>query len=318
MLINFRSTFSMRIITFFSTVIFFLFQEINAQENTLMNNKPDSLNEEVFALVQEMPRFPGCEDITDPIERSICAHKKMMNYINDKLRYPVAAKNDLVEGKVIVRFIVNTEGKIKNAEILRDIGKGCGKEVVRVIETMNKMPQKWIPGQHFGKKVNVYVNVPVEFKLTERWKQKLKMKNPDDLDLKIETVVETADEMPMFPGCDKITGKIEKQNCATARFIKYINANLKYPEGSLNKDFEGKVLARFIVRKDGYVSNIEILEDMEGGFGDEVKKVISSMNKRDLRWTPGKIKDKPVNVFISLPVNFKHKAHEVPENKPNK
>jgi TonB family protein len=294
------------------TVLYLISFDSQCQNNQGMIevSKPDSIKKDVMAFCQEMPRFPGCEDIADLMERSVCAHRKMMTYINENLKYPLAAKNDLIEGKVIVRFIVTTEGKVENAEILHDIGSGCGNEVLRVIQTMNAIPQKWIPGKHFGKTVNVYVKVPIEFRLTDRWKEKVKSRTPEDLDLTKETVVDKADEMPQFPGCNKVTDEIEKQNCATAKFIYFINANLKYPEGSLNKDIDGKVLARFVVRKDGYVSNIEILEDLEGGFGDEVKKVISNMNRKELRWSPGKINGEPVHVFISLPVNFKRKAQE--------
>jgi TonB family protein len=294
---------------------FFVFTLLNlipvdsqCQNNQGMIEVPDSINEEVLAFCQEMPRFPGCEETDSKMDKAICAYKKMMLYINERLKYPEDAKNNLIEGKVIVRFIVNKDGNIVSPVLIEDIGFGCGKEVVRVVETMNNMPVKWIPGKHVGKNVNVSINVPVEFKMTERLKAQIRLKNPVNLDTSKEEVLEEAEEMPRFPGCEPISSEIERDNCATRRLIDYIQTKLVLTEEAKLRDINGKVIVKFIVRKDGYVSNCEIIKDMEGGFGDQVKNVIDNMNKRNIRWSPGKNKGNPVNVSLTIPVYFKRDA----------
>lgn len=60
-----------------------------------------------------------------------------------------------------VTFVVEKDGSITNPRIIRDIGGGCGDEVLRVV---NAMP-KWKPGKNRGKSVRVQFNLPVSFKL---------------------------------------------------------------------------------------------------------------------------------------------------------
>ena len=60
------------------------------------------------------------------------------------------------------------KGKIENIEILKDINYGCGDEVRRILESMNNMPEKWTPGKNKGKKVPVFLTLPVIFKLSDK------------------------------------------------------------------------------------------------------------------------------------------------------
>ena len=111
---------------------------------------------ELFKMVEEMPRFPGCED-----NNKSCADKKMLEFIYQNLRYPALARENGVEGTVVVSFIVEKNGKITEPKIVREIGGGCGDEVMRVV---NLMPT-WIPGKQRGEVVRVQYNLPVRFKL---------------------------------------------------------------------------------------------------------------------------------------------------------
>lgn len=64
-----------------------------------------------------------------------------------------------------VRFVVEKNGTIANAQVLRDIGGGCGQETLRVVELMNSEGIKWKPGIQGGRFVRVQFNLPVKFKL---------------------------------------------------------------------------------------------------------------------------------------------------------
>lgn len=128
------------------------------------------LKDTVYEKVDEMPRFPGCEKEGGQEAKEICSQKKLMEYIFSNLKYPKTAIEKGLEGNVIVRFVVNKKGRISEIEILKDPGEGCGKAVKDLVESMNKMPQKWIPGKLKGKKVNVTYTLPVMFKLTDKKK----------------------------------------------------------------------------------------------------------------------------------------------------
>ncbi len=121
--------------------------------------------EGVFSIVEEMPRFPGCEDKLTREEKEFCAQTKLFEYIYKNLKYPKEAMEKGIEGKVFVRFIVKKTGEVSDIDILRDIGDGCGEAVKNVLESMNNMPEKWIPGKQNNENVDVYYTLPVIFKL---------------------------------------------------------------------------------------------------------------------------------------------------------
>ena len=113
--------------------------------------------------VDEMPRFKDmkCESLSSIKKREKCAKKLMFSYIDKKLKYPKIAIEKQLEGQCIIQFIVDKKGNLDDFKIIRDIGKGCGKELLRI---MKGMPT-WVPGKNEGKLVNVQYNLPYTFKL---------------------------------------------------------------------------------------------------------------------------------------------------------
>jgi protein TonB len=123
-------------------------------------------DEPPFIVVEQMPRFPGCEDfVGSNLQKYQCGQQKLLEYIYDKVRYPKVAREAGLEGPVVVRFVVEKDGRISNPEVLRDIGGGCGAEVERVVKSMNAMDQLWTPGKQRGVPVRVQFTLPVYFKL---------------------------------------------------------------------------------------------------------------------------------------------------------
>lgn len=121
---------------------------------------------EIFEFVEEMPRFPGCEDIEGSIaDKKKCADEKLMRYLYKNLKYPSIARENNVEGRLYVRFVVDKDGSISNAEIIRDIGAGCGEAAIEVVEKMNDLSDKWSPGRQRNTPVRVKYTLPVTFKL---------------------------------------------------------------------------------------------------------------------------------------------------------
>ena len=138
----------------------------------LMLIAPVFLNaqEEVFKVVESMPRFPGCEDESDRQKRDECSKEKLFMFVAENVQYPKAAKDKGIEGTAVIEFIIEKDGKVSNAKILRDPGEGTGKEALRVV---NLMPD-FIPGTQRGKKVRVQYTLPIKFKLDSDKKDKEK------------------------------------------------------------------------------------------------------------------------------------------------
>lgn len=122
-------------------------------------------NDEIFTIVQNMPRFPGCEDMSD-IDRKKreCAEKKMLEYIYKSIKYPAEARANGIEGMVVISFVIEKNGTITDPRILRDLDGGCGEEALRIIESM----PNWIPGKQRNQPVRVQFNLPVRFKV-DQW-----------------------------------------------------------------------------------------------------------------------------------------------------
>lgn len=126
---------------------------------------PPPPKDEIFVVAEDMPRFPGCENKPSKKEKEECAQKAMLEFIYANIKYPPIARENGVEGRAVVQFVVEKDGSIKDIKVVRDIGGGCGDEAARVVELMNKKGLKWIPGKQRGQPVRVQFNLPVQFKL---------------------------------------------------------------------------------------------------------------------------------------------------------
>lgn len=144
----------------------------NCNEFGKIASKADTLDpetEETFQAVEQMPRFPGCEDKgLSYNETKTCAQQKLLEFIFKEITYPKKAKKNNISGMVVVKFVIDVDGSVDDVEIVRDIGKGCGAEAARVVKLMNKRGIKWIPGKHEGENVRVQYNLPVKFALNDK------------------------------------------------------------------------------------------------------------------------------------------------------
>lgn len=124
----------------------------------------DEENCDVFAVIEEMPRFNNeeCEEIVDRRERIDCANEKLAEYLSENVNYPEIARENKIEGTVTIRVLVrDTLGCLSNIEIVQDIGYGCGIEVQRVVSTM----PNFVIGKQRGVPLNVRYFINYEFKL---------------------------------------------------------------------------------------------------------------------------------------------------------
>ena len=105
---------------------------------------------------------------------------------------------------------------------------------------------------------------------------------------KNDMVFDVVEVMPQFPG-----GQIA--------MLKYIMENIKYPEQAMKKGIQGRVAVRFIVEKDGSISNVRPIHPVHPLLDKEAIRVVKSMPK----WSPGKQHGKPVRVQLIVPIMFK-------------
>lgn len=129
---------------------------------------PEPDDNKVILVPEQMPRFPGCESQGgNHNEKKICADRRLLSFIYDNIKYPIMARDNGIQGTVIVSFVINKDGSVGDIKILREPGGGLGKETTRIVKLMNKMSEKWTPGKQRGKAVRVRYNLPVKFKLND-------------------------------------------------------------------------------------------------------------------------------------------------------
>lgn len=121
--------------------------------------------DEIISFAEEMPRFPGCDDLPTFDEMKLCSDKALITYLSKNMRYPSLAQENGIEGTCFIQFVVEKDGSITDIKLLRDIGGGCGREAVRVVKKMSENAGKWTPGKQGGRPVRVRFNLPVKFKL---------------------------------------------------------------------------------------------------------------------------------------------------------
>lgn len=102
----------------------------------------------VFDVVEEMPKFPGGDE-------------GMMQFLNSEVKYPKEALEKGTQGRVVVTFIVNTDGSVSDPKVVKSVNPALDAEAIRVV---NAMP-KWTPGKQNGHTVRVKFTIPVTFRL---------------------------------------------------------------------------------------------------------------------------------------------------------
>lgn len=124
---------------------------------------PSPKVEEIFKIVEEMPRFycEKCEILPTKQERKKCSDAAMLEVIYKNLKYPPELQSTCISGRIIIRFIVKKDGRIAGIKVVRGLHKLFDKEAIRVI----KLLEKWIPGTQRGKKVDVVYNIPIRISL---------------------------------------------------------------------------------------------------------------------------------------------------------
>lgn len=121
----------------------FCLTTVSAQK-TVVSQK----NEEVFDVVEQMPEYPG-------------GMQALFEFMSQNIKYPADAQKQKVEGRVLAKFIVETDGSISNIEVVKQAFPSLDAEAVRVIQAM----PKWKPGRQKGQAVRVKFVLPINFSL---------------------------------------------------------------------------------------------------------------------------------------------------------
>lgn len=118
------------------------------KEEPKVEEKPKEEENKIFEFVEQQASFPG-------------GPGAMNSWLAQNIRYPAAAQENNIQGRVTVQFVVELNGSISNVVVVRGVDPNLDKEAVRVVKSM----PKWTPGMQNGRAVRSKFTLPVNFKL---------------------------------------------------------------------------------------------------------------------------------------------------------
>ena len=132
------------ILLFPLTILFVVISASTATASEWVNTAAaDSVK--IYEVVDQMPEVEGG-----------------IQEVYKHIKYPQAAVTRRIEGRVFIKFIVDENGKVKNPEVVKDIGSGCGDAAIDGIKKV-----KFTPGKLAGKPVQVYYTLPINFQIQQ-------------------------------------------------------------------------------------------------------------------------------------------------------
>ena len=105
-------------------------------------------NQKVFDTVEQMPEYPG-------------GMQAMIEFLQTNMKYPEDAAKQKVEGRVMVQFVVETDGSVTDVHVAKQVFPSLDAEAIRVVQAM----PKWTPGKEKGRVVRVKYNLPIVFRM---------------------------------------------------------------------------------------------------------------------------------------------------------
>jgi len=270
--------------------------------------------EDMVGIIEEMPRFPACEDQKlNNRELEECSKSALLKYIYDNLEYPDKAKKEGLEGRSIIQFQIDVDGSMKNVKLARGFDEECDEAALKIIQKMQS-EYKWVPGKQRGRLVKVQYTIPIQFK-------KSAYLDPG----KELPIVEDAPPPPQPPVDDKVfrtkrnnssvmgcknknLNNKELEECKKEAMLKYIHKNLVYPEEAKKNCTEGMVVVQFVVGKCGDKKSLKLIRDIGDGCGQAALDVVNKMLDECIFNYVKQVetaRGRPSKVQYTIPVKFK-------------
>jgi TonB family protein len=257
--------------------------------------------------VDQQPSFPG-------------GMESFGKYLSMNIKYPAADRNAGIQGRVIISFFVEPDGTLSEIKSLREPSQSLADEAIRVI----RQSPKWKPGSKDGKPVRVAFVTPVSFTI--------RAENGGEIASESKAVaarsvsVNSSDNKPVaapsnalqtnsvvIRGYVKRDGGSDNDNMifsqvenppnfpgGLAAFGKFLGENIRFPKADRDNKVQGRVIAEFIVEKDGSLNNIKAIRGPSQAMMDEAVLVLSKSPK----WQPGYQNGNAVRVSYTVPIAF--------------
>lgn len=194
-----------------------------------------------------------------------------MTALLENLIYPAEAKEQNIEGKVIVKVFLDEKGEVANTEILKSDNKLLEQSAIDAIEKT-----KFTPGMAKGENVKTQIVIPIVFKLDGQG-------SSDNKENKYPKYLQEVDEYPVPVGGFQVLAQ-----------------NIVYPKNEKEKGVQGQVIVRALISESGEVIKTEVVKGVNAALD---KAALDAINKT--KFTPAKKDGKEVKAQVQIPITFK-------------
>ena len=271
--------------------------QMNQSKESYQTNKYLNNADVPFAVIDQVPIFPGCEDLSSEAEKKKCMSAKISEFVAKKFNTEKASELGLKgRQRINIIFKINRDGNISTDEIsARAPHIDLEEEAIRVISELPRM----IPGEHKGEKVAVPYSLPIIFQVADEQKEE-DLVPLNEVLVKNEVSLSNLDEIPNFESCDNSLSKSEKKACLdqgiSTHIVEHFNTKLANKLGLTGRQ---RINVIFKIDEQGHIIGIRSRAqhpDLEA----EAIRVIKLLPKM----VPGKVDGKNVVVPYSLPIIF--------------
>lgn len=243
------------------------------------------------ADVQPYPMFKSCNPAVhagwNTDSARICGENQLFAILAQNIRYPEEARNNNLQGTVVVSGIVEPEsGRMSSLKLLKDIGGGCGNEAIRVLKVLDSLGLRWQPGMLKDKAVRVQHTLPIRFKLQEAL--------PYYVTFDGDTIYNTFDKQANFKG-------------GLDSLVSFIINRLDYPKNWEDSCRTGVIEMATIIQTNGTLKVMNQLDFNNLGMDFQFEALRLARKSGGL-WIPAEYKEKAVNSSMPLRVVFKSDA----------
>lgn len=251
-----------------------------------------------FAVIENVPVFPGCELLETNEEQRKCMSEKITKHVLSNFNVDLANKLELTGRQTIrVMFKINKEGNIEGAKARAPHPK-LEEEAKRVISALPKM----IPGKHKGETVIVPYSLPIIFEVAEKTDKKSIQQKTVLID-EVEVPYAVIEQPPMFKECETLSTIKEQRKCTSDAISKHVQKNFNVGLAkSLGLTGRQTIRVLFKIDQDGNITGVRSRAP-HPQLEEEAIRVIQSLPEM----IPGKHKDEAVIVPYSLPIIFEVK-----------
>ena len=254
------------------------------------SNGSDSIY--TYAEFMPIPMIRSCESQIDTTwtfdSLRTCGIAGLSSLIANELIYPIAAQRDSIQGRVIISFVIDTSGRMREFAIAKEIGGGCGDEAKRIFVEMDNAGLRWLPAVQDDKKVSIRMNWPIKFQLKT---------------FEAPAYYFNSDSVKIYSNPDSFaTYKAGEDALYT-----FLIDQLEYPKNHLDSCRSGILELSLLIDEDGEVE-IENMVDFNNLGYDFQWQAIRLVNKTANQWNPAMYKGEAVTSTYPVRVLFKSNA----------